>query len=233
MAAGATTIANAQERNDSWLKVQNHLERNKQFIAHEIISKYELPGDDSPLQGTYRTIVKEELELSDPTRKLSPITNESELGMKMAAMNFGIAEKLANRPAELFTQYSTIEFLGHEKGNGTELNIFQLHSKFSKTGEFPLTAKIWVNQENHPVKVEGIIEKMPLPGVKNVYFTIKYEDDRNGNSFPKDIVVTYPIKIFIYSGTVFFQHILSSWKKKATYVTDKAKDVSPKDHTEN
>ena len=209
------TMAHAQERNDPWLHLQNHLAKNKPFIASEITSRYELPGDDSPTRGTYRTIIQEPSNETEPTRTLSPITKEGELGLKMAAMNFGIAEKFANHPAELFTPYSSVEVLGQENRKGTELIVLQLRSRFSKKGNFPLTAKIWMTGDNHPVQVEGTIENVPLPGVKNVSFTINYADDENGNSLPKDVVVSYPIKIFIHSGTVLFHHTLSAWQTKA------------------
>ncbi|WP_426189700.1 hypothetical protein [Massilia sp. DWR3-1-1] len=205
--------ASSRTGTENWEILQHQLSRNRQFIAFEIISRYELPGDEAPMNGQYRTIIKKVLSEGEQLRELSEKTREGDVGVKMGAMNFGIADRFANHPEELFPTATSVDLVGREQRDGEDYIILKIRTLFSKKGNFPLTAKIWILEKNsHPVRVEGVIENVSLPGVKNISFTVKYDDDENGRSFPSEITISYPINIFFHHGKIFFQHTLSSWR---------------------
>ena len=54
------------------------------FIAYEISSRFELPGDSGPIAGQYKTIVKPTSLKGEPLRALPEQTEAGALGIKMA-----------------------------------------------------------------------------------------------------------------------------------------------------
>lgn len=206
-------LAKAETAAKQWGLLQTHLSMNKTYIAHEIDSRYELPGDSVPVAGKYKTIVDPNYRQDEPRRILSEPTEAGAVGMKMAPMEFGMGAQWANRPDELFSEVTSIEFITNEQQDGESYSVLRVRTHLTR-GNAPVTAKIWVNEKNsRPLRVEGIIEKVPLPGVKQIHFTVTYRADADGRSLPREVTVTYPISIFFHSGVVLFQHNLSDWRR--------------------
>lgn len=94
---------------------------------------------------------------------------------------------------------------------GRVFSVCQIHSRFVN-GRLPITANIWFDLANGTVeKVVGTLEKVDLPGVKTVNFSLIYRTDSEGRSLPAILKVDYTISIFFHTGKVAFSQEFHDW----------------------
>lgn len=208
-----SSVGIAQTPEVSWAKMQAILAANKTLTAREINSKYEIPGDSGKVSGSYKTTIAGHDGNGRPVRSLSETSKDAEEGMKMAALDFGIAHQFANYPAELFPTAASYRLVGTEQVNGEPSSIIKIHAQHSKKN-LPVTANVWISERNsRPLRVEGWLEKIPIPGVKKVNFSIKYAIDQAGRSLPLEVTVAYTISLFFHTGDLYFSHRLADWQE--------------------
>lgn len=209
---GACGSAKAQDLAESWARLHEQLGRNKQYVARDITTRYELPGDDAAVIGNYRTTIISADTNGEPMRALAEQTTQGTTGLKLAPMAFGIAENIANRPHELIGAAAPVDIAGQETLDGRRCLIINIAGRFSTKGRFPLSAKIWIGgSDSHPIRIEGSIDKISMPGISKIDFRIDYQDSQDGRSLPKQVSIAYPVKIFFHTGYVSFRHDLAAW----------------------
>lgn len=216
LTCGACGSANAQDLAESWAQLQEQLGRNKQYVARDIATRYDLPGDDARVIGSYRTTIISTGTDGQPIRALAEQTTQGTTGLKLAPMAFGIAENIANRPYELIATAAPVDIAGQETLDGRRCLIINIAGRFSTKGRFPLNAKIWIGEsDSHPIRIEGSIDKISMPGISKIDFRIDYQDSQDGRSLPKQISISYPVKIFFHTGYVAFRHDIAAWTARS------------------
>lgn len=207
-----SNLANAEPPQNTWANAKSHLSKNAGMVAQRIATEFSLPGDDAQVSGRYVTVVSGASPTGEPMRELHSTTDEGQLGMKMAPLNFSIAISLANQPNQLFESVTEIKRLGEEHVGGGHWEILEVKSAM-RTGNAPIRAKVWINKNGGNIwKLTATIEKSILPGVRSVSFAVTYKPDSQGRSLPSTVTVDYPISILFHTGHVSFSHEISDWK---------------------
>lgn len=204
----------AQSAQLAWDRMQLQLKKNDGMTAYEIASNFELLGDSAPEVGQYSTRVRQLDQNGTPLRELASDDKESADAYKMNALSLALAVYAANRPEGFLSSPTSMVFIGDEKINGESTSVYQVKGGIGK-GNLPVLAKIWIEQKTDaPVKIEGTIEKLPLPGVKNATFLLQYAHSESGLVLPSVLQLKYSISILFNTGQVSFQQKLSDWKPR-------------------
>jgi hypothetical protein len=208
----APIFSMAQSSQLAWDRMQQRLEKNDGLIAYEIASNFELLGDPAPEVGQYSTRVRQLDQHGIPLRELASDDKESANAYKMDALNLSLAAYAANRPEGFVSSPTSIVLVGDENVDGQPTSVYEVKGRIGK-GNLPVLAKIWLNQKTDaPVKIEGIIEKLPLPGVKNATFILWYSTNDSGLVLPSAFQLRYSISMFFKTGQIAFMQKLSDWK---------------------
>lgn|GEM_PF-5457347 len=204
-------VAGTKDPMNSWELAEAQLRRNSGLAALQISSSFEVLGDQVPLKGKYTTRALQRNTIGEVSRQLDGSDEASLRAYKMAALDLALATRFADRPEELFQTPDSIVSLGETIAEGKTLSIYQLHTRFIN-GKFPITATIWVDSENGSViKVEGTAEKVNLPGMRTVHFSLVYRTDNEGRCLPATLNVDYTISIFFHSGKISFVQNFRDW----------------------
>lgn len=214
---GIFSVANAQATDATWALFQTHLQANKGLVAHEIVSRFEVPGDNGRISGAYKTSIQRWDASGEPVRGLAEQSEDGRAGLRIAPLSCSIADKLADHPEELFQSLESLIYLGDQELQGTVWSVMQSRSRLPR-GNAQVHAKVWLNpRTGQPNKVEGVIEQVPMPGVKSINFTLKYAADAEGRSLPLDVTVHSTIALFFHSGSVSFTQELGKWRRRSQY----------------
>lgn len=198
----------------AWDRMQQQLEKNGGVIAYEIASNFELLGDSVPEGGQYSTRVRRLDQNGMPLRELASEGKASVDAYKMDALSLSLAAYAANRPEGFLSAPTSVVLIGDEQINGESTSVYEVRGRIGK-GNLPVLAKIWVQQKTDvPVKIEGTIEKLPLPGVKNATFLLRYATSETGLVLPSAFQLKYSISMLFKTGQVTFQQTLSDWKPR-------------------
>lgn len=207
----APSLAKAQVPMQAWSQMQQQLARNQGFIARQIDSAFELTGDASPQVGQYSTRVHHVDKNGKPVRELIASSKEAAQAYKMDAMSLSLGVLAANRPEEFLLSPSSIVFVRDEAFDGVAASVYEVKTSVGK-GIYPTVAMIWVRQKDAtPIKIEGVIDKLPLPGIKKAQFVLRYATASNGLTLPGAIQINYAVSIFFQSGKVSFLQTFSDW----------------------
>ncbi|RZT09917.1 hypothetical protein SAMN05216319_1637 [Duganella sp. CF402] len=205
-------LSMAQSSQLPWDRMQQQLKKNDGLIAYEIASNFELLGDSAPEIGQYSTRVRQLDQNGIPLRELDSSGKESADAYKMDTLSLSLAAYAANRPEGFVSSPSSIVLLGDENVNGKPALVYEVKGRIGK-GNIPVLAKIWIEQTTDaPVKIEGTIEKLPLPGVKNATFLLQYATSESGLVLPSEFQLRYSISMLFKTGQVAFRQTLSDWK---------------------
>lgn len=209
-----SAVARAQDPMKSWELLQTQLHRNVGLAAAEISSSFEVLGDKVPQTGQYTTRVRQWNKNGEASRQLDGDDEASRRAYKMAALDLSLATRFADKPEELFQTPDSIVSLGETMEEGRVLSVYQVHARFIN-GKFPITANIWFDSANGTVaKVEGTAEKINLPGMKTVNFSLVYHTDSEGRCLPAILKVDYTITIFFQSGKITFVQNFHDWVQR-------------------
>jgi len=192
-----------------WDGMRQQLSKNTGLIAYQIATSFEAPGDDGPETGQYSTRVNQLDKEGNPLREHVAGDKKS---YKFDAMSLSLAILAANRPEEFLLSPSTMVFIRDDMVDGEAASVYEVKSSVGK-GTYPVLAQVWIRQ-GMPLKIDGVVEKLPLPGIKKAAFSLLYTTGENGLSLPKSLQVNYTISIFFHTGQVSFQHNFSDWKRK-------------------
>lgn len=196
--------------------MQQQLKKNDGLIAYEIASNFELLGDSAPEVGQYSTRVRQLDRNGMPLRELVNTGKESADAYKMDALSLSLAAYAANRPEGFVSSPTSIVRSGDENINGESTSVYEVKGLIGK-GNLPVLAKIWIEQKTDaPVRIEGTIEKLPLPGVKNATFLLLYATNESGLVLPSAFQLRYSISMLFKTGQVAFQQTLLDWKPRPT-----------------
>ncbi|MYM97488.1 hypothetical protein [Duganella vulcania] len=206
-------IAAEQSQSEPWSLIERQLHKNLGLAASEITSAFELPGDDGPVAGFYKTHIQQWDKNGTPIRSLLRGDESNERSYKRATLDLSLATRFANHPETLFQRPDLAVTLGTEQLNNRMLDIYEIRSRFTN-GTLPITAKIWFDPTNGTlIKVIGTIRDMPVPGVKSANFILTYNTDKDGRSLPAKLQVDYTISLFFHTGKVLFSQEFLRWEK--------------------
>jgi hypothetical protein len=206
--------ATAQVQPFGWEAIETALSKNGGMVAAEISSSFQVPGDDGPVSGSYKTRIRGWDKNGIPTRMLDGDGVNSSRAYKMEALDLSFATRIANHPEELFQRPDSMTLLGEETAEKKVVSIYEVRTRFTK-GSRPVTAKIWMEHASGTlVKVEGVMEKMSLPGIQSANFSLSYRSDQAGHNLPAALKVNYTISIFFHTGQVEFSQQFSDWQPR-------------------
>ncbi len=197
-----------------WDLVEAQLHRNSGLAAAEISSSFEVIGDQVPLTGKYITRVRQWNKNGEISRPLDGSDEASLRAYKMATLDLALATRFADKPDELFQTPDSVAALGETMADGRALSIYQVHARFIN-GKFPITANIWFDSANGTVvKVEGTAEKVDLPGMRTVNFSLVYRTDSEGRCLPATLRMDYTVSIFFHTGKIAFVQNFYDWVRR-------------------
>jgi hypothetical protein len=204
----------AQSPQLAWDRMQQQLKKNDGVIAYEIASNFELAGGSAPEVGQYLTRVRQLDQNGIPLRELASDGKQSVDAHKLDALSLSLAVYAANRPEGFVSSPTTIVFIGDENIDGKPASVYEVKGRVGK-GDLPVLAKIWIEQKTDaPVKIEGTIEKLPLPGVKNATFLLQYAPSDSGLVLPSAFHLRYSISMLFQAGQVEFLQKFSDWRPR-------------------
>lgn len=213
LALNTASAAPAEDAKTQWEKTNSILLKNSGQVAARITTEFEMPDDDGVRKGAYITLMERAAIDGVPKRPLYEPSPNGDFGIKMAALNFGVAEALANQPEILFHMIESVESGGRVEIDGVACEILAITSR-TRSGQKPVTARVCTDPTSGaPRQVDAIVHGTPLPGVSRVTMKITYGLDR-GFSLPRSVSVSYPIAIFFHRGHVTFSHTLESWRSR-------------------
>ncbi|MYN19534.1 hypothetical protein GTP81_22585 [Rugamonas sp. FT107W] len=195
---------------EPWQQLETQLHRNAGLVGNEIATSFELPGDDAPDTGAYRTHILRGEKDGTPARSAP----EDAGAAKKSVLALGIAERFANHPEQLLQAPEAIVPLGATTIGQRALSLYEVRSRFPN-GKAPVTAKIWLDPASGELlKVAGAVTGIPMPGVKTVYFTVLYRADGEGRSLPATLTVDYTVSMFFHTGKIHFAQEFANWDKR-------------------
>jgi hypothetical protein len=207
-----STLAKAEMPMQVWNQVQQQLARNQGLIAYRIDSAFELTGDAPPEVGQYATRVRQFDKNGKPVRELIASSKEATQAYRMDAMSLSLGNLAANRPEEFLLSPSSILFVRDETVDGLAASVYEAKTS---VGKYPAVVMIWVMQKDAtPIKMEGVLEKLPLPGIKKVQFVLRYATGLHGLTLPASMQINYAVSIFFQEGKVSFSQKFSDWEKR-------------------
>jgi hypothetical protein len=202
----------AQSLQQAWERMQQQIRKNAGVIAYEISFRFELWGDSESEAGQYSTRVLQLDSKGVPQRELVLAGNDSKAAYKMDALSLTLAVHAANRPEEFLSSPWSIVFVVNENIDGELASVYEVKARVGK-GNFPVLAKVWIGQKNGaPIKIEGTLEKLPLPGVKSAAFVLRYASGDNGLTLPSALQIKDSISLLFHTGQVSFQQKLMDWR---------------------
>jgi len=209
-----STLAKAEMPMPVWTQVQQQLARNQGLIAYQIDSAFELTGDAPPEAGQYATRVRQLDKNGKPVRELIASSKEATQAYKMDAMSLSLGNLAANRPEEFLLSPSSMVFVRDEEIDRQAASVYEVKASVGN-GNYPAVAMIWVTQKDAiPIKIEGVLEKLPLPGIKKARFVLCYVTGAHGLTLPASIQINYAVSIFFQDGKVSFLQKFSDWEKR-------------------
>lgn len=212
----AAMSCHAQPVAQLWSSMQAKLSSNKPLLAYEIDSTFEIPGDSGRESGKYKEIFTSVPMDDKPRRSISEKSAHSDTGIKYSELDLGLTDNFANHPEQLFSIVDSMEVEGKEKIDGEMYSIVKLRTHHPK-GNFPIAASVWISEkDSRPLRVRGIYEKTPIPGMKSLNFSVDYTTDATGRSLPMEVSIAYTISIFFHTGEFAFSHRLTDWRTRST-----------------
>lgn len=196
-------VGAAHEVEVAWDKVQRQLQKNAGVVAHRIAVRFEVPDDTGRRVGRYQTRIGRWTARGHPVRELVK-DSDSTKAYELATLDLSLAERIANRPDQLFQSPESITVFAE--------GVYAVRTKFID-GSRPVTARIWIDSDTGALqKIEGTMEKVGLPEVASANFSLRYVSDADGRSLPESLSLSYTLSLFFHSGEFSFIEKFSDWR---------------------
>lgn len=209
---GMMAPAHADLNDKAWTQYVEYSQARPKVVATRMATSFKVSDDKSPESGTYKSERAPGASGEKPKWVVVDKGNVSESMQKMTTLDLGLAAKVAEHPNDLLEGTTAVERVGSETLGGKEWVILKAHTRL-KEGKRPLLAKVWVNPETgQPLKIEGAFEKVPMPGLKDIRFSINYEAAGEAAVLPKLVKFHLAFSILFQSGEMDLAQELSGWK---------------------
>ena len=211
---GMMASAHANTDDKAWKQYLEYSQSRPKVVATKMATAYKIPGESAPDVGSYTSERVVPAEGDKPQWVMVDKSKASANMQKGMRLDMSLAAKFAENPNDVLEPPSSVERVGTEKVGGVEWVILKAQTRL-KGSKPPFTAKVWVHPvTGQPLKMEGLLENVPIPGSRNVRFSVSYDQAGAAAVLPKLVSLHYDFSIMFQKGEMDFAQELSGWKPR-------------------
>lgn len=209
---GMMAPAHADINDKAWKQYVEYSQSRPKLVATRMTTSFKMSEGKDAENGTCKSERVAGASGEKPKWVVVDKGTASESMQNMTTLDVSPAAKVAEHPNDLLEETTAVERVGHETVGGKEWVILKAQTRMKGTKR-PVELKIWVNQETgQPLKIEGAFDKVPLPGAKDMRFSINYEQAGDAAVLPKLVKFHFTYSLLFKSSEMDMAQELSGWK---------------------
>ena len=206
------TSAHADINDKAWKQYVEYSQSRPKLVATRMTTSFKMSEGKDVENGTCKSERVAGASGEKPKWVVVDKGSASESMQNMSTLDVGPATKVAEHPNDLLEETTAVERMGTETVGGKEWVILKTQTRMKGTKR-PVELKVWVSQETgQPLKIEGAFDKIPLPGAKDMRFSISYEQAGEAAVLPKQVKFHAAYSALFKSGEMDMVQDLSGWK---------------------